>query len=84
MPLVVSGAMRRSSLGILSGPGVFPLGRVERRVWKVVGSVMVVNISIGVVGSVLVCRLCILSIASLAAHGGGESSAGGGAASKVE
>ncbi len=84
MCLVASGTMRRSSLGILSGPGVLPLERVERRVWKVVGSAMVVNMSIGVEGFVLVCKFCILSTASAAAHGGGASSAGGGAASRVE
>ena len=83
MCLAVSGARPRISLGILSGPGVLFLDRVERRVWKVVVSLMVSNMSMGVSG-VAVC-MPPFSLSSPSVQGGGVSMrGGGGAARRVE
>ena len=83
MCLAVSGARPRISLGILSGPGVLFLDRVERRVWKVVVSLMVLNMSMGVSG-VAICMPCC-SLSSPSVQGGGVSMrGGGGAARRVE
>ncbi len=82
MYLAVSGARPSISLGILSGlTGVLFLERVESSVWKVVVSLMVLNISMGMPGE----AVCSSILSCPVVPGGGVSVREvGGAASKVE